>query len=97
MLPEINNYKDWINETDPELLKTTFENFLQKSGYTVISSVDYFFTPQGYTCVWLLAESHLAIHTFPEHHKTYLELTGCNKKMNDKFIALLENWKINII
>jgi S-adenosylmethionine decarboxylase len=35
-----------------------------------------------------LAESHLAIHTFPEEGKTYIELSSCNERMQKAFEAL---------
>ena len=31
----------------------------------------------------------LAIHTFPEDEKTYIELSSCNENKNDRFIQLL--------
>jgi S-adenosylmethionine decarboxylase len=92
----IYNHKEWIQLTSPELLFKTLSEFLTKSGYTVISSVDYNFSPEGYTCLWLLAESHLAIHTFPERGITYLELSGCNNVMNEKFIRYLNIWKSQV-
>ena len=44
------------------------------------------FEPIGYTALFLLSESHFAIHTFPEHNQTYIELTSCVKKQFDYFI-----------
>lgn len=46
----------------------------------------------GYTALWLLAESHLAVHTFPESKATYLELSGCNESKTEAFKAALENY-----
>jgi len=48
------------------------------------------FAPQGYTAIWLLSESHFAIHTFPEEHKTYIELSSCNREMYDRFLEELK-------
>lgn len=45
------------------------------------------FTEEGYTAIWLLGESHFAIHTFPEQGKTYIELTSCNPEKHDFFVA----------
>jgi len=83
------NFQCWLDETDSAVLKTELDSFLAESGYTVLNFVEHHFSPQGYTCLWLLAESHLAIHTFPENNASYLELTGCNKRMNEKFIQLI--------
>lgn len=39
---------------------------LKKAGFAILRFMDWEFTPQGYTALWLLAESHFAVHTFPE-------------------------------
>lgn len=60
---------------------------LSRSTFNVLNYSDHYFEPQGWTALWLLGESHLAIHTFPEHGTSYLELSSC---MRDKFILFLE-------
>ena len=84
------NFQQWISITDPSILKKEFEGFLSLSGYHVLNFVEHFFPNGGYTCLWLLSESHLAIHTFIANKKTYIELTGCNKTMNKKFREAFE-------
>jgi S-adenosylmethionine decarboxylase len=85
----IYNYKKWVPETLPEVLRTQFEAALKTVGYTIINHMEYHFPVKGYTCLWLLAESHLAIHTFPEKNTSYIELSGCNKKMNFAFEEII--------
>ena len=79
------NFQQWISITDPIVLKEDFTKLLALSGYHVLSNVEHMFPNGGYTSLWLLAESHLAIHTFIDEQKTYIELSGCNKEMNEKF------------
>lgn len=80
----------WVPETDPILLKNIYKRKLEKAGFNIINEVDHYFEPQGYTKLFLLAESHLAIHAFPEDKKTYIELSSCVKKQFDNFL-MLEN------
>ena len=47
------------------------------SGFQILDKCEHYFPVQGYTGLWLLSESHFAIHTFPEEDKTYIELTSC--------------------
>jgi len=82
---EVYSFQIWISETDPKILKDAFSVLLNYSGYHVLNFVEHLFPNGGYTSLWLLAESHLAIHTFIEEQKTYIELSGCNKEMNKKF------------
>jgi len=72
---------------DPVILKSEYSERLVKAGFNVLNSVEHNFKPQGYTVLFLLAESHLAIHTFPEENKTYIELSSCVKDKFDKFVA----------
>ena len=86
MEAKIWNYNDWITETDPDALCKTYDRRLQKAGFTVLKTLEHHFTPQGFTKLYLLCESHFAIHTFPEEGKTYIELSSCNPAMFDKFM-----------
>lgn len=77
---KIYNHSFWVSETSPEQLKTQFQQILEQSGFTIIQFSEHHFEHQGYTCFWLLAESHLAIHTFPESNTSYVELSSCNEE-----------------
>ena len=89
MQAKIWNYNTWITETDPKALYVRFDTMLHEAGFNVLKVLEHHFTPYGYTCLFLLGESHFAIHTFPEHGKTYIELSSCNEAKHKKFIAML--------
>lgn len=93
MEAKIDNFSDWILDTNPESLKKDFEDLLIKSGFGILGFMEHHFEPQGYTGLWLLSESHFAIHTFPEESKTYVELSSCNTEMYDDFLINLETYK----
>lgn len=78
----------WICLTDPNKLKTKYNDVLKKSGFRILNFVEHHFSPMGYTCLYLLGESHLAIHTFPEENKSYIELSSCNETYFNKFLYL---------
>ena len=82
----IYSHKFWTVCTEPEELRNTFERVLKEVDFTIVLFNEHHFTAQGYTCFWLLGESHLAIHTFPESGKSYVELSSCNKIKRDLFI-----------
>ena len=59
---------------------------------TVIKDTFHKFSPQGISGVIVIAESHLAIHTWPEHECVALDLFTCSEKMEaQKAIDYLEN------
>lgn len=88
------NYQTWMSIVDPSQLFNILDEAIKISGYAVLQFTEHHFTPKGYTCLWLLAESHLAVHTFPEKNLSYIELSGCNKKKNEKFVEILEKSKL---
>lgn len=93
MEAKIWNLNDWITECDPVVLCNVFDKMLRDAGFTILNEVEHYFEPQGFTKLYLLCESHFAIHTFPEEHKTYIELSSCNKKMQLEFVKLFANYK----
>jgi len=83
----IYSHKLWSDCIDPKQLKDTYERLLNEVGFTIVLFNEHHFPEQGYTCFWLLGESHLAIHTFPESRKSYIELSSCNKEKLAVFIS----------
>jgi len=82
---DIYNFRAWIDETTPEILSRELTAMLTNCGYHILNCIEHHFPVKGYTALWLLAESHLAVHTFPEEELSYIELSGCNKAHNDLF------------
>lgn len=95
MKAEIFNYHGWIQETLPEQVKDLMESLLSASGFTVLDKVEHRFQPNGFTAVWILAESHLAVHSFPEENKTYIEISSCNRQKNEAFVEELKKLVVN--
>lgn len=65
--------------TDEALLHDTLLAAVQKSGLTGVARLFHSFGPgAGITGVVLLAESHLAVHTWPERSAVTLDVYVCN-------------------
>lgn len=100
MKAEIFNYKCWVSTANHNDLCKCVESCLLRSGFSILGHVDHQFIPQGYTCLWLLAESHAAIHTFPEHCRSYIELSSCVESLllnyESNFTAFIqaESWSL---
>lgn len=89
MKAEIFNDRFWVGETNSEKVKNKLDTLLLESKFNVLDFMEYNFTPQGYTALWLLSESHLAVHTFPEEQKSYIELSSCNGGKSKVFLEKL--------
>ncbi len=62
---------------DPKALERSLVEAVKAGGGTVIRTFFHRFQPQGVTGVVLIAESHLTIHTWPEHGYAALDLFTC--------------------
>jgi S-adenosylmethionine decarboxylase len=63
-----------------DTVKRILDRAIAKSKLKRISSHFYQFKPFGVTCVYLLRESHISIHTWPEYSYVALDLFTCGSK-----------------
>ena len=87
MQARIWNDNGWLAQTQPGKLRRKFDAALRRAGFKVLGVLEHRFKPHGYTVLYLLAESHFALHTFPECGRTYYEISSCNKPY---YLRLLE-------
>lgn len=87
----MNNSSYWVRECEPEILDKYYTELLIESGFCVLNKAEHHFTPMGWTALYLLSESHFAIHTFPEENKTYVEISSCIDEPYLKFMKLEKN------
>ena len=48
------------------------------------------FSPEGLTVIAILAESHLAVHTWPEHNSLLIDFFPCHKEAPEGAIHKME-------
>jgi S-adenosylmethionine decarboxylase len=82
------NCQKWYSLDDYPEIQHQIKHWLIVAGFTVIKEVEHHFSPMGYTGLWLLGESHLAVHTFPEENKGYLELSSCVEVPFNQFLKV---------
>lgn len=68
---------------DAGVLKELCVSMVEEAGLTVLDSRFHQFQPSGSTGVVVLAESHLAIHTWPENGYVTLDVFVCNYAMDN--------------
>lgn len=54
------------------------------SGATPLKYQEFKFSPEGVTGVWILSESHISIHTYPEHFYAHVDIFTCGNQCNPK-------------
>lgn len=81
---DLNKINDYL------LLKNTSLELLKSAGFNVLDTIEHKFSPQGYTFVVLLAESHFAVHTYPEYSTVYFHLYTCGDKDSNQLFSKLK-------
>jgi len=62
---------------DSERSRALFAQAVRQSGLTVVEEGFYKFSPHGFTCFLLLAESHASLHAWPEYDYCAVDLFSC--------------------
>ena len=62
---------------DSEQAYSLFAQAVRESGLTVVDEGFYKFSPHGFTCFLLLAESHASLHAWPEYDYCAIDLFTC--------------------
>jgi len=67
---------------DLEKIKKFMLEAASRSGATVLECSFHYFTPQGVSGVVVIAESHLAIHTWPEYGYAAVDIFTCGTRVD---------------
>jgi len=72
---------------DNRLLEQSIVEAATKAGATVVDSVFHQFNPHGISGAVIIAESHVAIHTWPEYRYAALDIFTCGTDIDPGDIA----------
>ncbi len=61
---------------------------VRSAGGTIVTDIFHGFSPHGVSGVIVIAESHVAIHTWPEHGFAAVDVFSCSPKLDQEVIAL---------
>jgi S-adenosylmethionine decarboxylase len=76
---------------DSEGIYALFAGAVRESGLTVVDEGFYKFSPHGFTCFLLLAESHASLHAWPEYGYCAIDLFTCS--LGKSLLPLIEHLK----
>jgi S-adenosylmethionine decarboxylase proenzyme len=91
MICDIKEIKNYELLDNPTKIKGVLNTICEKYNYTVLNKTEHIFEPQGFTILYLLSESHISIHTFPEREYIALDIYTCrNYKDNSIYEEIYE-------
>lgn len=65
-----------------KMLSKLLSEICSKYDFCILNKVEHIFEPIGCSIIFLLSESHISIHTFPEKQHISLDIYTC-RKYND--------------
>ena len=60
---------------------------VRAAGATIVAEIFHNFSPHGVSGVIVIAESHVAIHTWPEHRYAAVDVFSCSPKLDQAAMA----------
>lgn len=67
-------------------LRETLVHAIAEAGGTYVTDVFHHFSPHGISGIVVIAESHVALHTWPEHHFAALDVFSCTAALDSPLI-----------
>lgn len=74
---------------DPQAVRAAMLAAVAVSKCALLSECSHRFEPHGFTIVGLLAESHISVHTWPEHGYAAVDILTCGKTLPEAGVASL--------
>ena len=87
----------WFKEWQDNMLPDFVTGLAKFCGFEILQDMRRIFKPQGITYLAVLNESHLAIHTYPEHNYISLDLYTCGNKPTIAFAKEFVRQKYNTV
>ena len=77
MILDIKNIRNQNLLGDLEEMKVVLDGICKTYDFTILQKVGHPFEPIGYTLFYLLSESHISVHTFPECNYIAFDIYTC--------------------
>ncbi len=87
--PTINHYVALIRlkslDESPAFIEEVAQEILNDMDLKVVKKVSHLFYPKGITLAYVLSESHLLVHTWPEFATVHIDLVTCSYRAMKEF------------
>ena len=79
MICDIKNIRNKNLIHDLKKMELLLDTICKAYDFTVLNRAAHEFSPQGLSILYLLSESHISIHTFPERNYIALDIYTCRE------------------
>jgi S-adenosylmethionine decarboxylase len=93
-IPIINHFTALVKvsgfKNDSRIIEKIANDLINGLKLNIVKKNVYSFKPIGKTLIYILSESHLAIHTWPEYEVLHFDLVSCKEIKEKDFTKVLE-------
>lgn len=83
MICDLANIRNMTHLESMESMHELLNDICEKYDFTVLNRTQHTFEPHGLTVLYMLSESHISIHTFPEQHYLAFDIYTCREYEDD--------------
>jgi S-adenosylmethionine decarboxylase proenzyme len=94
MICDVKQIKNTRLLNNIEDITQLLDNICKKYDYHVLHVVKHEFSPHGISILYLLSESHISIHTFPEREYLALDIYTCRDYPNNKIYETIYQYLV---
>lgn len=91
MICDLTNIRHMPRLESMEMMRELFDDICATHEFTVLNSIEHVFSPQGLSIVYMLSESHISIHTFPERRYLAFDIYTCRHYDDDSVYMQIYN------
>ena len=83
MICDLTNIRNYFRLESMDSMHELLEDICNKYEFSIITKLEHKFEPQGLTMLYMLSESHISIHTFPEKRYLAFDIYTCREYCDD--------------
>ena len=83
MIADLHHVRNIDRLESIDAIRLLFDRLCDKHHFHVLGKMEHQFDPQGITVIYMLSESHISIHTFPEKQYFALDIYTCREYADD--------------
>jgi S-adenosylmethionine decarboxylase len=83
MICDLANIRNMTHLESMDKMHELLEDICNRYHFTILTRTQHQFEPQGLTILYMLSESHISIHTFPEQQYLAFDIYTCRDYEDD--------------
>ena len=95
MICDLTNIRNINKLESMESMHILLEDICKQYDFTILQKTQHKFEPQGITMLYMLSESHISIHTFPEQQYLAFDIYTCRQYEDDSIYMEIYNTLVN--